>query len=203
MIGIDLSAAMMARLVANAGTVSPNAGRVSPFPLLVGDATALPLQAGSVGAVLASHVLHLVVDWRTAVDEALRAVGSGGVLLVDFGGGTPAPWSEPARDTLRRHGISDTRPGVSDSETVARYLDGRAVIRRLAPVPMAVRRSLADDLDEWERQLHAWTWPYRAEQMAAACADVRSWAVGGGWSLDQQVELQRIIQWWAFDAIQS
>jgi ubiquinone/menaquinone biosynthesis C-methylase UbiE len=196
LVGIDLSAAMMARLVANAG-------RPNPLPLLVGDATALPLRTRSMGAVLASHVLHLVPDWPTAVDQALRTIRSDGVLLVDFGGGTRAPWSEPAREILLRHGISEIRPGVSAAERVSSYLGGRAAIRPLEPVPMTVRRSLEADLDEWERQLHAWTWPYPAEQMAGACADVRRWAGEQGRSLDEEVELHRVIQWWAFDPTAS
>jgi ubiquinone/menaquinone biosynthesis C-methylase UbiE len=196
LVGIDLSAAMMARLVANAG-------RTSPLPLLVGDATALPVRAGSLGAVLASHVLHLVPDWPMAVDQALRVIRSDGVLLVDFGGGTRAPWSEPAREILLRHGIAEIRPGVSAAERVSRYLGGRAVIRALDPVPMTLHRSLDTDLGEWERQLHAWTWPYTAEQMAEACADVRRWAAEQGRALDEEVELHRVIQWWAFDPAAS
>src|SRR5579864_6792555 len=166
LVGLDLSAAMLERLVRNAG------GSV-PFPLLVGDATALSLTPASVGAVLSSHVLHLVSDWQTAVDEACRIIGPGGVLLVDFGGGTPGEWDAPAKKVLERHGIAHVRPGVSDPRPVERYLSDRASLRPLEPVTMHARRSLAMDLDEWERQLHAWTWPYRADQMAAACADVR------------------------------
>jgi len=64
---------------------------------------------------------------------------------------------------------------------------------------MTARRSLAQDLDEWERQIHAWTWPYTARQMQAACDEVRTWAVDQSWDLDEEFELERDVQWWAFE----
>jgi SAM-dependent methyltransferase len=167
--------------------------------LLVGDATTMPLPAASVGAVLSSHVLHLVPDWRAALREVQRVVRPGGVLLVDFGGGTPGEWDAPARQILERHGIARLRPGVSDPGSVEAALADRASLRPLAPVTMRSPRSPAMDLDEWERQLHAWTWPYSAAQMAAACADIRAFLAGQGWDLEEEADLQRVIQWWAFD----
>lgn len=52
---------------------------------------------------------------------------------------------------------------------------------------------------EWAAQLHAWTWPYSPEQMAAVCEDVRRWALAEGVRLDEEVELLRVVQWWALD----
>ena len=68
--GMDLSAGMLGRLIANAGGAPP-------FPLVRADATRLPFAAGSFGAVLAVHVLHLIPDWRVAVDESLRVLRPG------------------------------------------------------------------------------------------------------------------------------
>ena len=190
-VGTDIAPAMLGRLVANAG------GRI-PFPVLLADATRLPLVASSFGAVIASHVLHLISDWKTAVDQALRVLRPGGVLLVDFGGGTPAPWSEPCKELLQRHDLFRIRPGVSAPDDVSDHLGTPGSARPLPAVRMTVRRSLAQDLDEWERQIHSWTWPYSAHQMQAACEEVRTWAADQGWDLDQEVELERDIQWWAF-----
>src|SRR5215469_7147073 len=53
MAGVDLSAAMLRRLV-------EKAGGSAPFPLAVADATALPVADGAVGAAVVCHVLHLV-----------------------------------------------------------------------------------------------------------------------------------------------
>jgi SAM-dependent methyltransferase len=199
MTGTDLSAAMLNRLLVNAAEL-PDARRSrTPFPLLRGDATDLPLRAASFGAVMASHVLHLIPSWTGAVDEAVRVLRPGGVLLVDFGGLTPAPWHSVCLSVLESHGIDHVRPGVSRPEPVLEHLGSRAGLRRLPAVDITVRRSPRQDIDDWEGQIHAWTWPYEAEQMRVACRAVRARAVQEGWLIDEQVELTNTVQWWAFD----
>lgn len=190
--GADISPEMLKRLVANAGGQPP-------FPVMLADATMLPLATASFGAVLASHVLHLIPPWWAAVDEAVRVLRPGGVLLADFGGGGPAPWNRRCQELLNRRGIYLVRPGVSDPDAVAAHLGEPASVRPLPPVTMTVRRSLSQDLDEWEGQMHAWTWPYTREQLRAGCADIRAWAAGDSWPLDQEFELERTIQWWVFE----
>lgn len=89
LIGIDVAGTMLKQLVAKAG-------HQRSFPLMVGDATALPIANRAFGAVLFSHVLHLFPEWKIAVDEAVRIMRPGGALLVDFGGGASTPWSAAA-----------------------------------------------------------------------------------------------------------
>ncbi len=190
LIGSDIAPAMLHQLAVNAGGVAP-------FPLVLADATRLPLVDGSVDAVLASHVLHLVPDWRRAVDELRRVLRPGGVLLADFGNHPPSPWSEPTNAIFRRHGVVRVRPGVSSPEEVAEYAGTRA--RPLDAVTLTATRSLAQDLSEWEAQIHSWTWPYAPEQLRPACDDIRRWAEQNGVDLDDEVTLERRIQWWAFE----
>jgi SAM-dependent methyltransferase len=192
LVGADIAPAMLRRLVQNAG------GR-QPFPLLLADATRLPLSGAAFGAVLASHVLHLIPRWKTAVDEAMRVLRPGGTLLADFGGTALMPWSGPSADLMERRGISHDRPGVTAPDGIVSRLGGAAAARPLPPVAMTLSRSLRQDLDRWERQIDAWTWPYAAQQMRAACADIRAWATEANWPLDQEAEVRSVIQWWAFE----
>jgi ubiquinone/menaquinone biosynthesis C-methylase UbiE len=194
LVGVDIAPKMLARLAENAG------GR-RPFPLCVADVGALPLRSAALGAVLASHVLHLISDWRATVDEAVRVLRAGGVFLVDFGGAPSAPWHEPIVAALKDHGVIRRRPGVSDAQPVADHLRGRAQARPLAPLTLMVPRTLAQDLAEWEEQLHSWTWSLTPAQIAVAVAVGRRWASDNGWPLDRRVELERTIQWWAFDLV--
>ena len=40
-----------------------------------------------------------------------------------------------------------------------------------------------------------------AHAIAAVGADVRRWASDNDWPLDRRVEMERTIQWWAFDLV--
>jgi ubiquinone/menaquinone biosynthesis C-methylase UbiE len=62
--GMDLSATMLAKLV-------------DKFPLVRGDATALPFADGAFGAGIACHVLHLIPEWRQATGELVRVIRPG------------------------------------------------------------------------------------------------------------------------------
>jgi SAM-dependent methyltransferase len=205
--GIDLSAGMLGRLAANAGDAGP-------FPLLRADATRLPLAAGSFGAVLAVHVLHLMRDWRVAVDEALRVLRPGGVLVAGLQGerrraaggaeageraAQTAPWGQALRESLRRRGLIRADVGTRDPNLVAAYLGGRAAARRLDPVPVRRTRTLGEALARIEGQTFSWTWQYTPEQMRAVSSDIRAWAARENIPADRAYPVAADLQWWAFD----
>jgi SAM-dependent methyltransferase len=196
--GLDISAGMLRRLAANAG------GR-GPVPLLQADATRQPLAAGSFGGVLAVHVLHLMRDWRVAVDEALRVLRPGGVLIAGLQGrgrrtaGEGAPWSGALRESLQRNGLVRVQVGTRDPALVASYLSGRATPRRLDPVPVRRTRTLAEAIARIERQTFSWTWSYTPDQMRAVADDIRAWATRESMPLDHGYTVESELQWWAFD----
>jgi hypothetical protein len=107
------------------------------------------------------------------VDESVRVLGPGGVFPVDFGGAPAAPWHEPTLVVLQENGVVRNRPGMSDPEPVIAHLAGRARARPLTPLAMTVERTLAQDLDDWSAQRHAWTWSSSPDQMTAAVTAVR------------------------------
>jgi SAM-dependent methyltransferase len=215
--GLDISAGMLRRLAANAGARGP-------VPLLQADATRQPLAAGSFGGVLAVHVLHLIEDWRVAVDEAVRVLRPGGVLVAGLQGrgrrtageraagagpagaapwgGAPwggAPWGGALRESLQRHGLVRVQVGTRDPEVVASYLSGRATARRLDPVPVRRTRTLAEAIARIERQTFSWTWSYSPDQMRAVADDMRAWAIRENMPLDHGYTVESELQWWAFD----
>lgn len=202
-VGMDIAAAMLGQMAANAG------GR-SPVPLLRADATRLPVAAGTFGAVLAFHVLHLIPGWRVAVDESLRVLRPGGALIARFptvgrsartSRESPAgvPWSAVLREALLRHGIIRIALGARDPDAIAGYLAGRATPRQLEPVPVLRTRTLGQVLSNIERQIFSWSWPYPQEQVRAASSDIRAWAGRENLPLDAEFPVRTEIRWWAFD----
>ena len=220
MAGTDISGAMLRRLAANAGGGSP-------FPLAQADATRLPFAAGTFGSVLAVHVLHLIPDWRVAVDEAVRVLRPGGALLASFptdnraagetgttsDGAGPAseagaavlsrdavaPWAGAMREAARRHGMVRQPFGAQAPSAVADYLAGRATARELNPVPVRATWTLGEAIDHLERQLFSWSWPFAPAQAKAAAADVRAWAASAGLPLEAAHETETAVRCWAFE----
>jgi SAM-dependent methyltransferase len=220
MAGTDISGAMLRRLAANAGGGSP-------FPLAQADATRLPFAAGTFGSVLAVHVLHLIPDWRVAVDEAVRVLRPGGALLASFptdnraagetgatgDGAGPAseagaavlardavaPWAGAMREAARRHGMVRKPFGAQAPSAVADYLAGRATARELNPVPVLATWTLGEAIDHLERQLFSWSWPFAPAQAKAAAADVRAWAASADLPLEAAHETETAVRCWAFE----
>jgi SAM-dependent methyltransferase len=218
--GADISGAMLRQLVANA------IGRRPPA-VLQADAARLPAGAGTFGSVLAVHVLHLIPDWRVAVDEAVRVLRPGGALVASFptdnrparrpGGtrrpgnaqpgapgqqrppGTSAPWSAAVRAAAERHGMVRRPVGARDPQAVVDYLGTRAAARELAPVPVHAVTTLGQAIENIERQLFSWTWPYSAQQAAAVADEVRAWAEQEGLPLGTVHERETASRWWAFE----
>jgi ubiquinone/menaquinone biosynthesis C-methylase UbiE len=75
--GIDISAAMLARLHGKIGSE-----RVHPIQ---GDATQLPFPSHSFDAVVAVHIFHLIPNWRGVLNEVARVLKADGVLLHGLG----------------------------------------------------------------------------------------------------------------------
>ncbi|MCU0758625.1 MAG: class I SAM-dependent methyltransferase [Steroidobacteraceae bacterium] len=76
-VGLDLSADMLGAL---ASRLPGFAG--APLWLVRGNVVALPFGARTFDAVMATHVLHLVPDWRAVLGELARVLRPGGLILL-------------------------------------------------------------------------------------------------------------------------
>jgi SAM-dependent methyltransferase len=172
LVGLDLSRAMLLRL-------AEKAGGVIPFPLVEGDATAMPLADASFGGAYLRWVLHLVADWRSIVGEVARVLRPNSVFAAALGsyGGIRAEIQSRFAETA---GISVEPPGLGwegwDSlDARVESLGGRK-LRDLAFV-----HEERDDLETFvrgiERNRYSWTWRVTDDRVrAAAAADARAWA---------------------------
>ncbi|HEY7755260.1 MAG TPA: class I SAM-dependent methyltransferase, partial [Actinomycetota bacterium] len=177
--GLDISGPMMAKLVDKAGG-SP------PFPLVLGDATAMPFGDGAFGAAYLRWVLHLIPEWRALVAEGIRVVRPGGVLVANLGayGGAHREIQDRFAELT---GIS-TRP-VGLDWAAYDELDGELASRgasaRVLPAP---NETFEERLDEFirgiEENRYSWTWTVPGDVRLRAAAEIRAWAQARFGSLD-------------------
>jgi SAM-dependent methyltransferase len=199
MAGVDLSAAMMGRLVEKAGG-SP------PFPLAVADAMALPIAGGGVGAALVCHVLHLVDPWQRVVDELVRVVRPGGVILVEHTDRSTGQAGDAARAVHQRfwaetsHG---SRPifGLRDLSILNPAMSERGFGMRVLPAIMErTERTLDDLIGRLEAGILSGCWGLSPEARRSAAAATREWALEQFGPLDQPLSVEQTISWHAYDA---
>ena len=195
MVGLDLSEAMLRKLVDKAG------GRAT-FSVLRGDATRLPFRDAVFGGAVARHVLHLIPRWQDAVAELVRVVRPGGVLLLNIGtdGG---PWQElqdrleaAAGPGTRRVGLTAADHALLD-ETLGRL---GARFRELPPVWERSRDYTPERyLQEARDRVFSWTWKVPEDRLTAAIDATRAWARERFGALDVVLEPRYPMVWRAYD----
>lgn len=194
MIGVDLSAPMLGKLVEKAE------GRV-PFPLVIADATRLPFADGVFGGALARHVLHLIPLWQDALRELVRVVRPRGVLLINIGF-NEGPWREigdhlDARigETARRVGLDVSRGAELDHAMASLGANARELSTVWQESELTMERYFA----EVEAGVYSWTWNVLPDLLADAVAETKAWAADRFGDLDRVLEPRSPSVWRAYD----
>ena len=78
LIGVDISSAMLKKMAKKL----KKKNQMKQVSLIVGDVTRLPLRASSFDLILSIQVLHLVENWREAIQDAKRILRPRGVFVV-------------------------------------------------------------------------------------------------------------------------
>jgi SAM-dependent methyltransferase len=193
-VGVDLSAPMLGKLVDKAG------GR-APFPVVVADATRMPFAGGAFGGAYLRWVLHLIPAWRDALAEVVRVVRSGGVFVANLGsyGGE--------REEIQRRfgeitGVSIEPAGLTWSgfdELDAEMVGHGAGLRVLPHIHDRRSGTLAEFLDGVEQNLYSWTWPVPDEARRRAAAELREWAGERFGRLEEPGTYEHATAWRAYD----
>ncbi len=169
--GLDVSMAMMSKLL-------EKTGRAMPFPLVQGDALRLPFTDGAFGAAFAVHVLHLIPDWRGVLGEMVRVVRPGGAVMVDQGHPAGRRWREAVQRRFEREtGVERRFSGLSDLSDLDEAMAAHGATLRLLPSVGARARSAPEQaIAELEEGLYSWTWQVDPEARRRAGAATRAWA---------------------------
>lgn len=194
LVGVDLSGPMLAKLVEKAG------GRAL-FPLVRGDATALPFRDDVFGAAVVRHLLHLIPAWERAIAELARVIRRGGTVLVATGD-IPGAWREVTERFVAHVGREPFARGL-DLRELARLDDALAihggVPRDLPEIPDRMQQSLDTFIDQMADGLHSWTWEIDEPTRRAAANELRVWALERFGSLDPPEARDVAIEWRAYD----
>ena len=171
-VGLDLSAAMLAKLREK----DPD----RTIPVAAGDATRLPFGSGSFRGAYCRWVLHLIADWHDAVRELCRVVDHGGVVVVEPGGYS-GEWRtvwlrfvEELGSVAEPLGL-DVRGGYVDLDEAFTAAGGR--LREIATTPASVDSSLERFFEETLARSYSWTWRVPPDDLRRAVEVVRPWAV--------------------------
>jgi SAM-dependent methyltransferase len=195
LVGIDLSRPMMGVLVDKAG------GQV-PFPLAQADATSLPFPDDRFGAVLASHVFHLIPPWRRALTEVLRVVRPGGVLLSSRGGRDGDDALGQVRAEFQASLGAEAKhigAGHGNREVEEALTELGATERRLPAVTATRTVALETMIASLEAGQWSWSWGLPEARLRAAAEHTREWARSRFGALDQPVTVHAEVGWTAFD----
>jgi SAM-dependent methyltransferase len=194
MVGLDLSAPMMARIVDKGG------GRL-PFPLVRGDATLLPFRDDAVDAGLARWVLHLIPDWRDVVAELVRVIRPGGALVVHLGS-----YGGPRDETHRRFselsGMDLEPVGLGwhgEAELDAEVAVHGGTLRLLPSIREVDDEPIGVFLDAIRDGLYSWTWQVPDDIRRRILEEVRPWAEERFGQLDRPHLVETDLVWRAYD----
>lgn len=194
LIGIDVSTAMMAKLIAKAGGHAP-------VPLVRGDATRIPMRDAAVAGAYARHVLHLVANWRRVVAELCRVVGNG-VVLVDVGGDTSEAWLElwdamelgPEAEPV---GLDVSRDGVEGLDQAFAAAGGR--LRTVEEMTRSDLDTVATAFDEIQRRSPSWTWRVPDATLERSIELGTAWTMERYGTLDVRLQDETSVRWRIYD----
>jgi SAM-dependent methyltransferase len=190
LVGVDISAEMLHRLLAKRANAN----------VALADATRLPFGDRTFGSAVASHVLHLIPDWKTAVDELTRVVVPGGVLLASKGAERTTEWEVG----VRRHfcveaGDPPWPPGIGSMDELDGEMSRRgAVVGRVEDVVNEGSYSISALLATLEQGIFAACWSLDEETRRRSAAATREWASHEYGDLDEPRATSHSSEWRAY-----
>jgi SAM-dependent methyltransferase len=145
------------------------------------DMTVLPYGEDSFDAAVAVHVLHLVPEWRSALDEVLRVVKPGGAFLL--GQDIHADASVGARMQDRWHdlvaslGYPARTVGAKGFTAIVEELRGRGLdVAETVLATWETQQTPRDALEYVAERTWSRTWSVPDEPFAESIRQLRAWA---------------------------
>ena len=198
LVGLDLSAPMIGKLV-------EKAGGQPPLPLVLADATRMPFVDDAFGGAYVRWVLHLIAEWRAALAEVVRVVRPDGMFCANLGayGGPRAEiqgrFGELAGTEIHPVGLGWGNVDALDAEMASHG----ASVRLLPPVDEGGEEALGEFLDGIRDDRYSWTLPVAEDVRLRAAEELRRWAEERFGPLDVPTPFVHPTVWRAYDLPQQ
>lgn len=175
-------------------------GRVQP---LIAEGSLLPFPGGTFDVVVIARLLYLTPDWRAILEEAFRVLGTGGVLLHEWGNGdVDEEWvliRQEARRLFEEAGVAAPfHPGVRSEHDVDEHLAALGMAREgdvgMGPGPIVTLGEFLRRLAEGEL---SYIWNVPEHICAESLPRLRRWSEET-FDLDTPVPVPRQIRWSLF-----
>lgn len=197
-VGVDISGGMMAQLLRKRQEAE-RAGNTLALRLAQSDLRALPLASNSMQATLVVHILHLIVDWQTVLDEIVRVLKPGGVLLMAWESGSKLPTRDHYFSEARQRGILREHQGITNTPAIVAHLEARGAVVSQAegePIRWTTHWPVSVTLGQLERRIWSNLWVGAAADHAALFSETTRWAQETYGTLDVVEETETSLTVW-------
>jgi ubiquinone/menaquinone biosynthesis C-methylase UbiE len=173
--GVDASEAMMDKLRQKLE------GKAHRLTLVNADATALPLEDNSFDVAIAPHILHLIADWQTAMDELRRVLKPSGVFIYfHHPTNRTAAYDDIGRQwrqILAGYGYDSGFTGGVTEDVLSRLQEQGATLETVVVAKWSRERTVERILQTYRDRIYSNMWRVPDDIYPRALADLEAWAV--------------------------
>ena len=147
-------------------------------------------------------MFHLIANWRIALQELVRVVRPGGVLLILLGSYGTGPRAQVQDRFNELLGIRNEPVGIMWGDVGMLDAAMRELGASMRPLPVLTdveAQPLSVFLDGIERNRYSWTWRIPPEDLSRVAPEVRAWARERFGPLDRTPAHRFELAWRAYD----
>ncbi len=191
-LGIDVSRRMMSQLLRK--------GAPPSLALVQADLRHLPVRSHSIKGVLVAHVLHLIADWRTVLQECRRVLRRDGVLFLLYEEGKRFPAREYYLALARERGLLSPVLGASSADEAlefVRQMGGTVTLIEHPSLRWQAGRTHREVLQEVEKRTYSQLWNIPDEAHRDLLAQTRNYIREQFGSEDERYTAEAVVRLYA------
>ena len=167
--GLDISEPMMEKLRQKAQ------GIAGSLILINGDVTALPFPNDTFDVAIAAHLLHLVPDWQTALEEMYRVLKPGGIIIYLHHSRAETAIGNQWSTILTRYGHNMTSVSGETEDVLADWRE-RNIPFETQLIAMDIRQhTIANYLQAYRDRIYSNLWRIPDDVFHQALLELAAW----------------------------